>query len=252
MIDKEISNLTAIDTLIRQEQPFAVYRIPGEDTPRLLTQVSGSVRLLYDLKDLDGARGFVIAPFRVSESCPVVLIQPERWGQPLPLGEYTEEELEAFRLRQDRETFSETCTEEYEACFRTFTEALRSKRFDKLVLSRISVIGQCPGFSPSAVFRAACKHYIHSYIYLCYTPRTGIWMGSTPEIILSGEKNEWNTVALAGTLPLQDGRLPQEWGEKNRQEQDYVVSYIRRQLLSSGIHPTESGPYPAYAGALPT
>ena len=75
-------------------------------------------------------------------------------------------------------------------------------------------------------------------------------MGSTPEIILSGEKNEWNTVALAGTLPLQDGRLPQEWGEKNRQEQDYVVSYIRRQLLSSGIHPTESGPYPAYAGAL--
>ena len=64
MIDKEISNLTAIDTLIRQEQPFAVYRIPGEDTPRLLTQALGSVRLLYDLKDLDGARGFVIAPFR--------------------------------------------------------------------------------------------------------------------------------------------------------------------------------------------
>ena len=41
MIDKEISNLKAIDTLIRQEQPLAVYRIPGEDTPRLLTQASG-------------------------------------------------------------------------------------------------------------------------------------------------------------------------------------------------------------------
>ena len=78
MIDKEISNLKAIDTLIRQEQPLAVYRIPGEDTPRLLTQASGSVRLLYDLKDLDGARGFVIAPFRASESCPIVLIQPEQ------------------------------------------------------------------------------------------------------------------------------------------------------------------------------
>ena len=132
MIDKEISNLKAIDTLIRQEQPLAVYRIPGEDTPRLLTQASGSVRLLYDLKDLDGARGFVIAPFRASESCPIVLIQPEQWGQPLPLGEYAEEELEAFRLRQGRETFSEACTEEYEACFRTFIEALRSKQFDKI------------------------------------------------------------------------------------------------------------------------
>ncbi len=250
MIDKEISNLTVIDRLIRKKQPFAVYRIPGETVPRLLTQETGSVRLLYEFKELDGERGFVIAPFRVSEACPIVLIQPEQWGQSLSLGEYTEEEREVSRLLQEEETFSDTCTEEYETCFRTFIEALRNKRFEKLVLSRKSVIGQISGFSLSAVFRAACKHYIHSYIYLCYTPQTGIWMGSTPEIILSGEKNEWNTVALAGTQPLQDGKLPQEWGEKNRQEQDYVVSYIRRQLLSAGIHPTENGPYAVYAGAL--
>ncbi len=105
-------------------------------------------------------------------------------------------------------------------------------------------------FSLSSVFRAACKRYIHSYIYLCYTPQTGIWLGSTPEIILSGEKDEWNTVALAGTQPLQDGKLPQVWDEKNRKEQDYVTAYIRSRLLSLGVHSTESGPYPAYAGAL--
>ena len=54
MIDKEISNLTAIDTLIRQEQPFAVYRIPGEAAPHLLMQATGNVRLLHDLEELDG------------------------------------------------------------------------------------------------------------------------------------------------------------------------------------------------------
>ena len=75
-------------------------------------------------------------------------------------------------------------------------------------------------------------------------------MGSTPEIILSGEKDDWHTVALAGTQPLQDGKLPQVWDEKNRKEQEYVSSYIRGQLLSLGIHSTENGPYPAYAGAL--
>ncbi len=37
---------------------------------------------------------------------------------------------------------------------------------------------------------------------------------------------------------------------KNRKEQDYVTAYIRSRLLSLGIHSTESGPYPAYAGAL--
>lgn len=250
MIDKEITNLTAIDTLIRQRQPFAVYRIPGEAVPRILTQAAGNVRLLYDLKELDGERGFVVAPFRVSEACPIVLIQPEQERQPLPLEEYTPKELETFRLHQGQETFSETCSEAYGACFRKFIAALRGKRFDKLVLSRKSVMDKFPGFSLSAVFRAACKHYVHSYIYVCYTPCTGVWMGCTPEIILSGEKNRWNTVALAGTQPLQDGRLPQEWGAKNRQEQEYVVSYIRRQLLSSGIRSTENGSYPVYAGAL--
>ena len=55
---------------------------------------------------------------------------------------------------------------------------------------------------------------------------------------------------MAGTQPLQDGKLPQIWDEKNRKEQAYVASYIRRQLLSLGIHSTENGPYPAYAGAL--
>ncbi|WP_336618366.1 isochorismate synthase [Bacteroides acidifaciens] len=249
MIDEEISNLTAIDTFIRQKQPFAVYRIPGEKVPRLL-QTGGTVRLIYDLKDLNGQRGFVIAPFRVSGTCPIVLIQPDQSGQPLPMDVDTDGEQEKAGQTQRQETFLNTCTDKYAACFHTFINALRDETFDKLVLSRELVIGQMPDFSPSSVFRAACKRYIHSYVYLCYTPQTGIWLGSTPEIILSGEKDGWNTVALAGTQPLQDGKLPQAWDEKNRKEQDYVASYIRRQLLSLGIRSTENGPYPAYAGAL--
>ena len=132
MIDKEISNLTAIDTLIRQEQPFAVYRIPGEAAPHLLMQATGNVRLLHDLEELDGERGFVIAPFRVSEESPIVLIQPEEPEHFLLPDEYSEEEQEAFRLFQEQETFSETYTEGYETCFRTFIEALRSSTFTQI------------------------------------------------------------------------------------------------------------------------
>ncbi len=229
MTDEEISNLTTIDAFIQRKQPFAVYRIPGEKVPRLLTQAEGAVCLIYDLKELNGQRGFVIAPFQVSETCPVVLIQPDQWGQPLPIDNDTAEEREVALRMQGQESFLTSSTEEYASCFHTFINA---------------------GFSPLSIFRAACRRYIHSYIYLCYTPQTGIWLGSTPEIILSGEKDEWNTVALAGTQPLQDGKLPQIWDEKNRKEQAYVASYIRRQLLSLGIHSTENGPYPAYAGAL--
>ena len=223
MTDEEISNLTTIDAFIQRKQPFAVYRIPGEKVPRLLTQAEGVVRLIYDLKELNGQRGFVIAPFQVSESCPVVLIQPDQWGQPLPVDDDTEEDREIALRLQGQESFLTSSTEEYTACFHTFINALRDRTFDKLVLSRHLTVDKVADFSPSSIFRAACKRYIHSYIYLCYTPQTGIWLGSTPEIILSGEKDEWHTVALAGTQPLQDGRLPQVWDEKNRKEQDYNI-----------------------------
>lgn len=234
-------------------KPFAIYRIPGEKHPRMLTATDGAIRLMDDLKDLNGQRGFVIAPFRVGESSPIVLIQSEQPGQPLLVDDDddTEEEKEEFASQiYPEESFSTPTSGKYATCFHTFIEALRNETFDKLVLSRCLTIDKVPEFSPLSVFRAACRRYLHSYIYLCYTPQTGIWLGSTPEIILSGEKDEWNTVALAGTQPLQDGKLPQEWDDKNRKEQDYVASYIRRQLLSLGIHSVENGPYPAYAGAL--
>lgn len=185
MIDEK-SNLTTIDALILRKQPFAVYRVPGEKYPRLLTEDVGAVRLIYDLKELNGQRGFVIAPFRVDKSCPIVLIQSDRTGRPLPMEIVADEEqvLQSY----PEESFHTLCTGKYATCFHTFIEALRDATFDKLVLSRSLTIRKNPEFSPSAVFRAACQRYIHSYIYLCYTPQTGVWLGSTPEIILSGEK----------------------------------------------------------------
>ena len=232
--------MTTIDAFIERKQPFAVYRIPGEKIPCLVTQEEGAVRLIYDLQELNGQRGFVIAPFRPNETCPILLIQSNGPGQPLLLAD------DADAVPRDiPSTDYPSCSEEYAECFRTFISALRDKTFEKLVLSRKLTIGKPSAFSPSLAFRAACQRYIHSYIYLCYTPQTGIWLGSTPEIILSGEKDDWHTVALAGTQPLQDGKLPQVWDEKNRKEQEYVSSYIRGQLLSLGIHSTENGPYPA-------
>ena len=64
-----------IDSLIRQGRSFAIYRIPGEEEPRFVMQASGSARRLYNIEDLNEQQGFVIAPFRVSRECPIVLIR---------------------------------------------------------------------------------------------------------------------------------------------------------------------------------
>lgn len=248
MTDKETSNLRTIDALIRHKQPFAVFRLPEEKVPRLLTQEEGAVCTIYDLKDLNRQKGFVIAPFQVSETCPIVLIQPDRQEQ--LIDEDTKENPETTLQMQGQENKQSSPAEEYATRFHSFIKALSNNTFDKLVLSRALTVDRTPVFSLSSVFHAACRQYVHSYIYLCYTPQTGLWMGSTPEIILSGESDEWSTVALAGTQPLRNGKLPQIWNEKNRKEQEYVTSYIRQQLRSLDIHSTEKGPYPVYAGTL--
>ena len=164
MIDEEISNLTVIDALIRKKRPFVVYRIPGEKLPRLLTQAEEEIRLIYDLQELNGQKGFVIAPFRVSEMCPVVLIQSDGWGQSLSLDDDTEEEYEASLQIQEQENFQTSYTKEYADCFQAFINALRDGTFDKLVLSRRITMDKGADFSLSSVFRAACKRYILSYI----------------------------------------------------------------------------------------
>lgn len=138
---------------------------PGERFPRLLTEDTGAVRLIYDLKELNGQRGFVIAPFCVEKSCPIVLIQSDKTGQPLPVETDTDEEEELNLQTYPKESFLTLCSEKYATCFHTFIEALRDATFDKLVLSRSLTIGKHPEFSPSAVFRAALST-LYSFLYL--------------------------------------------------------------------------------------
>lgn len=167
MIDEEISNLTVIDALIRQKRPFVVYRIPGEKLPRLLTQAEEEIRLIYDLQELNGQKGFVIAPFRVSEMCPVVLIQSDGWGQSLSLDDDTEEEYEASLQIQEQENFQTSYTKEYADCFQAFINALRDGTFDKLVLSRCITMDKGADFSLSPYFvRPASVIFIHIYTYV--------------------------------------------------------------------------------------
>ena len=138
----------------------------------------------------------------------------------------------------------------YAHAFSMFSKALREGIFQKLVLSRRTEV-PCPaGFSWVEAFRAACRRYVHSYIYLFYAPQTGFWLGATPEILLKGRHGEFETVALAGTQWLKNGKLAERWSEKNVREQGYVADYIGDCLRGQGIPFSEEGPVTVTAGEL--
>ena len=222
-------NYKTIDELIRQNRSFAIWRVPGEKEVRFRMQSSGSACLLNNIEALNERSGFVIAPFRVSEKHPIVLIQPDCFELPslsAVTGDFLCEEQQ-FPLDETKvscggnksfipmkqkfhaEETKVSCEEEewklYTHCFQLFTQPLLKGIQDKLVLSRKKVIAKAESFSPGEAFGAAVERYVRSYVYLCHTPQTGTWMGGTPEILLSGENGEWQTVALAGTQPIRKG-----------------------------------------------
>jgi isochorismate synthase len=237
-----VNNSTCeIDALIRQNKAFAIYRIPGEIQLRFLAQKSDYVRTFHTIEALNDQNGFVIAPFRISKTCPVVLIESDQ-----------EMLVDApnIRIENPLPETHEQPSDDYQSRFDVFTKYLLNNTFEKLVLSRSLTMNRKAGFSPARVFYKACVRYVHSYVYLFHTPQTGTWLGSTPEVLLAGEKDEWYTVALAGTQPLQNGKLPEIWNNKKREEQQLVTDYVRNRLLAFNIRLEEEGPYTARAGEL--
>ena len=233
-----------LDALIEQDKSFAIYRLPGESSPRFVLQTSGVPACFDDIEHLNGHKGFVIAPFRARENSPIMLIQPDCTDlAEVVLDTIGNEPGESINRKNKSEG-----KEDYSQQFLRFHEPLVNGEFEKLVLSRNKTIDRGESFSPGRSFFYAAEKYIYSYVYLFHTPLSGTWIGSTPEILLSGIGNNWKTIALAGT------RFPNSevvsWDEKNLSEQELVSSYLLQQLSAFHISPERNGPYTVKAGDL--
>lgn len=248
-----------IDGLTRSRFSFAIYRFPWTDECYFVLQTSEKVEILHDITELNGKRGFVIAPFQQTEEHPIVMIQPEvtaydwdeighsfdHWEEAATLPDCKRQPSAPIATLNERERY-----DRYYASFRRFMEPLKEKKFKKLVLSRPAFCPIGENFSPLETFVKACNDYPRMMIYLFHTPVTGTWLGSTPEILLSGCAQNWKTVALAGTLPIENGIEPTEWSEKNKAEQAIVAEYVRNIVKKHGLKMNEKGPYTARAGQL--
>lgn len=255
--NRHIQNL--LDCLTRSRLSFALYRLPWTDECYFVLQQSGDVEQLADIRELNKKKGFVMAPFLQSDHHPLIVIRPDitayDWDEISEAISSLECADALLTCKNQTEKLSpfvseETDKERYTQAFERFITPLQKKHFQKLVLSRSSTKHINDDFSPLAAFVRACNNYPRMMIYLCHTPVSGTWVGSTPEILLSGHGKEWHTVALAGTMPMQNEVMPMDWDKKNQDEQGYVADYIRRIIKKFGNKMNEKGPYTARAGQL--
>ncbi len=232
----QLLHIDLINKLTQTDSCFALYRRPGEESVRLVYQPSGQPTLIRSISELNNREGFVFAPFQITDQHPLLLINPEKrlagWEAiGAFLAALTINDKENVSGQTPADSTHKNTKSAYLAAFGKFIEALQSGRFNKLVLSRCATIARQSEFSPAEAFLLACAKYPGAFVYLCHTPVSGTWMGSTPEVLLKGGHAAYQTVALAGTRKAKtDCTTATRWDHKNKNEQSLVALYLREVL----------------------
>ena len=138
----------------------------------------------------------------------------------------------------------------------TFIDTVNEMRFQinkgicqKIVASKVFV--ENLEKSPIELFLKLCDTYAHAFTYMIYVAGEFLWIGATPEVLLSCTQQQINTMSLAGTQPFIPNQLVYQWGEKELEEQQIVTDYIASVLSSSALkNITISVPETVSAGNL--
>ena len=115
--------------------------------------------------------------------------------------------------------------------------AMTSKRLQKVVLSRYKKLTyQAPQQLMSTFFRLV-DFYPSTFVYFLCAPEIGVWMGASPELLVSRTNNTLQSMALAATqaVPPSGDIHDVVWDEKECQEQCLVKQYITEQLQLVGM-----------------
>ena len=221
-------------------ESYALFRKPGELEYTEMVQTSGEPMRFDSVEALNGHNGFVIAPFAVTCECPVLLLQPDkivkRAFPPMQGYDFAPEGNVEQRI---------SLRDDYARDFSSFHSRIAEGKFSKIVLARqsVDVIGNPE--PPRRLFERACHMYSNMFVALVSTPLSGTWLTATPELLLESEGDEYHTIALAGTMGLWGRTL---WNEKNKNEQQYVASYIEECISEFSHECSCHGPYTVSAG----
>lgn len=131
-----------------------------------------------------------------------------------------------------------TSKEGYEKYVQTILNAIQKNKIDKVVAARCIEIQLADSFNSAAYFNTLIKAYPHACVYYFYMYGIGCWFGASPEKLITVQKGILETVALAGTLPV-DTQL--DWSDKEHDEQNMTEFFIEetfKELKLMGVRKT--------------
>ena len=242
-------------TCLKNNIIFASYRRPGEKHIYTMIQKTAEPRKLPSVLDLSDQKGFIIAPFQPSEESPVYLIRPDFYFSDDQINNDLFSQLEKIKnrppLHKTNGFSGEVSRREYIAEIGEILKLIKKGEFEKAVLSRVHLIDGNYENKISRMFGMVCEAYPNAFVYV-FKVGPVFWLGATPEPLICSENSHYKTVSLAATRIFNAANLDiGNWNKKERQEQEYVTTYIERVLNRLEIdHYEKIGPYPRKAGNL--
>jgi isochorismate synthase len=127
-----------------------------------------------------------------------------------------------------------------------FIDEIQSQGLSKAIFSRIR--SHQSQKTTDEVFAELTEKYPAAFVYLISSECFGTWIGATPEILISCDRQKGETVALAGTKKSED---ISDWGDKEKAEQQFVTDFIENQLKSLSLTSiSKDGPKDRVAGPV--
>ncbi|HLV39803.1 chorismate-binding protein [Xanthomarina sp.] len=224
---------------LKKQLPFVVYRKPNEGEVKAMLQNTKQLHLIKDYSE----KGFVMAPFDATKSS--VLIPFEASVSIACASVNLSELLELSNKLVKKGTFRDN-SEDVDSD-RNFhiklvqkgVEAIKKAQFGKVVLSRREPFG-LKEENPIEIFKRLLQNYPTAFVYCWFHPEIGLWLGATPENLISTEGSRFKTMALAGTQKY-EGTEQVLWQKKEKEEQQFVTDFILQSLKESteNIHISE-------------
>lgn len=233
MIFNDISQ--RISAQIERDQPFVIYSSFGQHSFKALFQKNANSYTVNDYTE----SGFVLAPFDSNQNTYLI---------PNDNSEALNFKMDYFEQKRFSYT---TSTPDADGHIKMVNEAInyiKTSELKKIVLARHSILN-FDNIDICSLFFSISKAYPEAYTYCWFHPKTGFWLGASPETLLSVSNKLVKTMALAGTKTY-NGTLEVDWDDKNFEEQAFVTDYLR-QSLSGYLHSLKvSKPKTIRAGKL--
>lgn len=212
-----MSIFSTIKEALEKQLPFVAYKKPDSSQLKGWFQQNDTLITSENFNE----SGFIFAPFDSNEDA--ILIPEEQ-------STYFEEQVSTYNIHsQSKIQASETSSKEnHIQLVEKGIAAIKNNQFKKVVLSRKEEI-KTTNFDVIETFQKLLNNYPTAFVYVWFHPKVGLWLGATPETLVSIQQKNFTTMALAGTQ-VYDESIDATWQPKEIEEQQFVTDYITDRL----------------------